>query len=125
MGQQKPRFFYGWYVALVGTTSYTLGYGARYSFSVIFPSLLEEFKWPRDITATMLSVHILTYGIMAPITGYLVDRTGPRKTMITGAILLSLGLALSHWGNQLWHFWISFGLIAGVGLCMIGAVPFM
>jgi len=124
MSKQKPRFFYGWYIALVGTTSYALGYGTRFSFSVIFPSLLEEFKWPRDITATMLSIHILTYGIMAPITGYLVDRTGPRKTMITGASLLSLGLILSHWGNQLWHFWISFGLIAGMGLCMIGAVPF-
>jgi len=122
--KQKRHIFYGWYIVLVGATSYTLGYGARYSFSVIFPSLLEDFKWPRDITATMLSVHILIYGIMAPITGYLVDRIGPRKTMVMGVTLLSLGLALSRWGNQLWHFWISFGLIAGMGLCMIGAVPF-
>lgn len=124
INKRTPPIFYGWYIALVGSTSYALGYGARYSFSVIFPSLLEEFKWPRDITATMLSVHVLIYGIMAPITGYLVDRRGPRKTMITGAILLSLGLALSHWANRLWHFWISFGLISGMGLCMIGAVPF-
>jgi MFS family permease len=124
MKVQKPRTFYGWYIALVGAASYALGYGSRYSFSVIFPSLLEEFHWPRDITAAMLSVHVLIYGIMAPITGYLVDRSGPRKTMVMGAILLSLGLALSHWGNQFWHFWISFGLLSGMGLCMIGAVPF-
>ncbi len=116
--------YYGWYIVFVGTTAYALGYGARYSFSVIFPSLLEEFKWPRDITATMLSFHIFIYGIMAPIVGYLVDRTGPRKTMVTGAILLSVGLALSHWGTRVWHFWISFGLISGIGLCMLGAVPF-
>ena len=120
----KPRIFYGWYIALVGATCYALGYGARFSFSVIFPSLLEEFKWPRDLTATMFSIHVFVYGIMAPITGYLVDRTGPRKTMILGASLLSLGLILSRWGNHLWYFWITFGLISGVGLCMIGAVPF-
>jgi len=121
----KDHFiFYGWYITLVGTAAYTLGYGARYSFSVIFPALLEEFRWPRGITATMLSIHILIYGIMAPITGSLVDRTGPKKTMVMGVTLLSLGLALSHWGNQLWHFWISFGLLSGMGLCMIGAVPF-
>jgi len=119
-----PRFFYGWYIALTGAAAYALGYGSRFSFSVIFPSLLEEFKWPRDLTATMFSVHVFIYGVMAPITGYLVDRKGPRKTMILGTLFLALGLALSGAGSHLWHFWITFGLISGVGLCMIGAVPF-
>ncbi len=124
MDKRKPRIFYGWYIAFVGATAYALGYGSRFSFSVIFPSLLEEFKWSRDLTATMFSVHLLIYGIAAPITGFLVDRTGPRKTMVLGTILLSLGLVLSRWGNQLWYFWITFGLVSGAGLCMIGAVPF-
>jgi MFS family permease len=124
MDKKTTPLFYGWYIALVGATAYALGYGSRFSFSVIFPSLLEEFKWSRDLTATMFSVHLLIYGIAAPITGFLVDRTGPRKTMVLGTILLSLGLVLSRWGNQLWYFWITFGLISGAGLCMIGAVPF-
>ncbi len=124
MDKKTTPLFYGWYIALVGATAYALGYGSRFSFSVIFPSLLEEFKWSRDLTATMFSVHLLIYGIAAPITGFLVDRTGPRKTMVLGTILLSLGLILSRWGNQLWYFWITFGLISGAGLCMIGAVPF-
>ena len=124
MEKGKHYIFYGWYIALVGAASYALGYGARFSFSVIFPSLLEEFKWSRDITATMFSVHLLIYGIAAPITGFLVDRRGPRKTMVLGTILLALGLVLSRWGNQLWFFWITFGVISGAGLCMIGAVPF-
>jgi MFS family permease len=124
MDKRKPHIFYGWYIALVGSTAYALGYGSRFSFSVIFPSLLEEFKWSRDLTATMFSVHLLIYGIAAPITGFLVDRTGPRKTMVLGTILMALGLILSRWGNQLWYFWITFGIISGGGLCMIGAVPF-
>jgi len=124
MDKKANPFFYGWYIALVGATAYALGYGARFSFSVIFPSLLEEFKWSRDLTATMFSVHLLIYGIAAPITGFLVDRTGPRKTMVLGTILMALGLILSRWGNQLWYFWITFGIISGGGLCMIGAVPF-
>ena len=53
---QKQRFvFYGWIIVAAGLVSYALGYGARYSFSVIFPSLLDEFQWPRDLTAVMLS----------------------------------------------------------------------
>jgi sugar phosphate permease len=122
---KKDKFiFYGWYITVAGLISYTLGYGARYSFSVIFPSLLDEFKWPRDITAAMLSVHILVYGMIAPVAGFLVDRTGPRKTMVSGAGLLSAGLALSRWGSEPWHFYLSFGVLSGAGLCLMGSVPF-
>jgi MFS family permease len=116
--------FYGWYITIAGLVSYTLGYGARYSFSVIFPALLEEFKWPRDATAGMLSAHILAYGIASPFAGYLVDRTGPRKTMVSGAVILSLGLFLSCFASQLWHFYLTFGVLAGAGLSLMGSVPF-
>jgi len=49
--RKTPLIFYGWFIVAAGVASYALGYGARYSFSVIFPSLLEEFQWPRDWTA--------------------------------------------------------------------------
>ncbi len=116
--------FYGWFIVVAGIVCYAVGYGSRYSFSVIFPSLLEEFQWPRDITAAMLSVHMLFYGLVAPLAGSLVDRIGPRKTMAFGIVLLSLGLALSGWGSKPWHFYLSFGVLAGAGLCLMGAVPF-
>lgn len=108
----------------VGLITYASAYGSRYSFSIFFPSLLEEFKWPRDITAAILSLHILIYGFTSPLAGYLVDRIGPRITMVLGAALLSLGLALSCLGTELWHFYLTFGALAGVGLCFVGAVPF-
>lgn len=122
--KKRPFVFYGWFIVAAGIFSYTLGYGARYSFSVIFPSLLEEFHWPRDATAVMLSVHILVYGLIAPVAGHLADRIGPRKTMGFGVLVLSIGLALSGKANQLWHFYLSFGVLTGTGLCLIGAVPF-
>ena len=122
--KKKQFLFYGWFIVGAGILSYAFGYGARYSFSVIFPSLLEDFQWPRDITAAMLSVHIFFYGLVAPVAGHLVDRMGPRKTMAFGGILLSLGLALSALGNKPWHFFLTFGVLTGSGLCLIGAVPF-
>jgi len=103
---------------------HTLGYGARYSFSVIFPSLLEEFKWPRDTTAAMLSIHLLVYGVVSPLAGGMVDRVGPRKTMACGIVLMFLGLILSSCGYNPWHFYFSFGVLFGAGLCLIGSVPF-
>ena len=122
---QKHRFvFYGWIIVAAGLVSYALGYGARYSFSVIFPSLLDEFQWPRDLTAVMLSIHLLVYGLIAPVAGGLVDRIGPRKTMVSGVLLLSLGLALSAFGSKPLHFYITFGVMTGAGLSLTGAVSF-
>jgi MFS family permease len=122
--KRAQLIFYGWFIVAIGILSYAMGYGARYSFSVIFPALLDEFHWPRDITALMLSVHMLVYGLVAPLAGKLVDRIGPRKTMTFGVTLLSTGLALSALGTSPWHFYATFGVLAGAGLCMIGAVPF-
>jgi len=122
--EKHPFIFYGWLIVATGIVVYALGYGTRYSFSVIFPVLIDEFQWPRDITAAILSVHILVYGFVAPVAGHLVDRIGPRKTMAFGTMLLALGLVLSGEGREPWHFYLTFGLLSGVGLCLIGAVPF-
>jgi len=122
--QKESRFFYGWVIVAIGIFVQTLGYGVRYSFSVIFPSLLEQFGSPRDATAAILSFHMLAYGIVAPIAGALVDRLGVKKTMGLGAALLALGAATSGLGNALWHNYLTFGLLTAVGLCLMGSVPF-
>lgn len=122
--QGGTLFYYGWFIVAAGIVVYSLGYGARYSFSVIFSCLLEEFRWPRDTTAAMLSAHILVYGLVAPVAGHLVDRVGPRKTMLGGTMLLALGLVLSAFAQRPWHFYLTFGVLTGSGLCLTGAVPF-
>lgn len=122
--EKRPLIFHGWLIVAVAMVAHALGYGSRYSFAVIFPSLLEAFQWPRDITAAMLSFHLLVYGFVAPAAGGLVDRMGPRKTMALGTIVLALGLALSGQGTEVWHFYVTFGALTGGGLCLIGAVPF-
>lgn len=122
--KERHFIFYGWFIVAVGILAHMLGYGSRYSFSVIFPFLLEEFHWPRDTTALMLSVHMLAYGLVAPVAGLLVDGMGPRKTMCFGIALLALGLGLSGQASQPWHFFITFGLLCGSGLCLSGTVAF-
>jgi MFS family permease len=120
---RRPWIFFGWYIVFTGMLIQGLGYGSRYSFSVFFPTLIENFGWPRDLGASLLSSHLLCYGIVAPLAGGLVDRFGSRRTMYTGTALLSLGMILSRWGYSPWHFQLTFGLLVGVGLCLLGSVP--
>lgn len=122
--KKRHLVFYGWFIVATGMVITALGYGARYSFSVIFPALLADFQWPRDVTAAMLSVHLLIYGFVAPVAGGLVDKIGPRRTMVLGVMLLASGLALSGYGSEPWHFYLSYGVLSGIGLCLTAMVPF-
>lgn len=122
-GRRSRRLFYGWYVVSCGFIFLALGYGARYSFSVFFPELVQQFGWPRDLTGSILSTHLLAYGSTAPLAGYLVDKWGARRTMLLGTGLLCTGIMTAGFGSQPWHFYLTFGLIAGVGLCLLASVP--
>jgi len=67
--RKSGRIFFGWYIVAAGTMIQAFGYGSRYSFSVFFPTLLDEFGWPRDLGASILSTHLLFYGLTAPLAG--------------------------------------------------------
>lgn len=120
---QPGRIFYGWYIVAAGFALLSIGYGARYSYAVFFPSVIAQFGWPRDLAASILSLHLICYGLTAPLSGFLVDRIGPRRSMLGGAVLLSLGMVLSGFSTRPWHFYLTFGLLAGVGLCLLASAP--
>ena len=88
-----------------------------------FPVVVEVFHWPRDLGASILSWHLIFYGLTAPLAGFFVDRLGPRKTMLTGTMLLSGGMMLSSLSSAPWHFYLTFGCLAGVGLCLLASAP--
>jgi MFS family permease len=122
-GHKAGRIFFGWYIVAAGTMIQGLGYGSRYSFAVFFPTLLDQFGWSRDLGASILSTHLWSYGLVAPFAGGLIDRIGSRKTMLTGTVMLALGLILSSWGWAPWHYFLTFGVLSGGGLSLLGAVP--
>lgn len=123
VGNKKPRIFYGWFIVIAGIILLSLGYGSRYSYSVFFPTVVAEFGWHRDLAGSILSFHLICYGLTAPLSGFLVDRIGPKKSMLIGSIIMTLGMALSGLSTKPWHFYVTFGLLAGFGLCLVASVP--
>ena len=98
----------------------TLVYGVRHSFSVFFPSILDEFGWSRGSTAIMLSIHVFAYGVLAPVAGSLGDRWRPEKIMAGGVVILGVAIASCSFAHQLWHFYLIFGLGTPLGLAFCG-----
>ncbi|RJQ55456.1 MAG: MFS transporter [Desulfobacteraceae bacterium] len=117
---ERSAFFYGWIIVGMAAVTMTLVYGVRHSFSVFFPSILNQFGWSRGSTAIMLSIHIFAYGALAPIAGMLGDRWRPRVLMPIGIIILGSAAAACGLANELWHFYLIFGICAPLGLCFCG-----
>lgn len=100
-------------------------FGIRTVFSVFFVALIDHFNWSRAEAAFGQSIALLAYMIMAPITGTLIDRIGPRKVILPGIILTGIGFLLCTQIQTIIHFYIFFGLMVGIGVTWgMGIAPF-
>jgi len=117
---KRPHLFYGWVIVGITAVSFTLIYGIRHSFSVFFPSILDEFGWARGSTAIMLSLNILIYGFLAPVAGSLGDRWKPTRIMPIGITILALATASCAFAHESWHFYLLFGVLMPIGTAFAG-----
>jgi sugar phosphate permease len=117
---KRPRFFYGWVIVAVAFTMMAVGYALRNTFSVFYPTLVEDFGWARGSTALMFSINILVYGITAPLAGGLADRFSPRIVFPIGVCIMGGAIALCSVASQQWHFFLLYGAVAAFGLSMTG-----
>lgn len=95
-------------------------YGIRHSFSVFFPSILDEFGWSRGDTAFMLSLNLLVYGFTAPVAGSLGDRWKPYRIMPIGIVILGLATAGCAFVTELWQFYLLIGVLMPIGTAFSG-----
>jgi sugar phosphate permease len=121
--KEGQGIFYGWVILGTAFITLVLGYATRNTFSVFYPTIVEEFGWGRGSTALMFSISIIIYGLAAPVAGSLVDRFKPRLILSLGGCILGGGVALCSLATAQWHFFISYGVIAAVGLSFAGWTP--
>lgn len=112
----KPKIFYGWVITGVVFINLGMAYGAQYSFGVLFPSLIEEFKWTRQSISGAFSLYNFMYSVLGVLLGRWCDRFGPRIILIFGSIFLGLGIGLISQVQTPWHLYVVYGLLASWGM---------
>lgn len=113
--RSKPRFFYGWWLVLVGSTLHFFAGGTfYYGFTVFFNPIRQTFGWSAASTSIAFTFQRLQAGILAPLAGFMVDKIGPRKLMVLGWSMVGLGFVLMSRVNSLPMFYMSF-LITAIG----------
>jgi len=115
-----PRFFYGWSIVAIAFVTMGVGVNARTAFSLFFPPILDEFGWPRGLTAGAFSFGFLVSAILGPILGRMMDRRGPRAVMLLGVALAGAGLGLAPLVTAPWHLYLTLGVLVGGGTVCLG-----
>jgi MFS family permease len=113
-------FFYGWVIVAVTFVTMAIGVTARTSFSLLFPPIVEEFGWERGATAGAFSFGFLVSGVLSPLIGRMMDRFGPRAVMELGVVLMASGLLLAPLTTQIWHLYLTIGMLVGGGSICLG-----
>ena len=116
-------FYYGWIIVGTALVTMLVAYGIWWSFSMFYVQILKEFGWSRGSTATIFTVGSVVYGFGSLVAGALVDRFGPRKLLPLACILIAAGCLINSLAQQLWHFYLAYGVFIGLGVICAGFVP--
>ena len=92
----KPPIYFGWYVVAAVTFIAFVNTGSRSSFGIFVIPMSEEFGWSRFTISVVAAIGAIVGGAAQPFLGYLFDRIGARKVILTS--LLTVGLATAALG---------------------------
>ena len=109
------RVHYAWIVVVVTFFSLLASAGVRTAPSIIIVPLETEFGWDRASVSLAVAVSLFAFGFGAPLGGIVVDRFGPRRVMLGGLTLITLGLIPLLFLTDLWQLHLFWGLVVGIG----------
>jgi len=110
---KKPLYF-GWYVCAATLFIGFVSIGARNSFGVFVIPMSEEFGWSRLTVSIAAALGVLVNGIIQPFMGQLFDRTGGRKVILIGLLVLGISTILLSLTFHILFLVFMFGFIASM-----------
>ena len=111
----RQRIFYGWW--LTGVAAFVMVIGTVPIFQGMtawFVVLEREFGWSRAQLSLAFSLTRAEGTIMGPLAGYLVDKVGPRRMVLSGLPVMGIGFILFSQVDNLWQFYGAF-VLASMG----------
>jgi MFS family permease len=110
-----------WVVASVALFIMMMAFGAAWITAVGLKDIAAEAGGARSIPALASSLAWLGSGMGGILMGRIAERVGTRWTVISGALMIGVGLSISTLGPP-WPLWIGHGLFIGlIGLGGINA----
>ena len=110
------RIFYGWLVVAAAFAITFVGFGSAYTFSAFLEQLEHDFGASRGSVSLVFSLAGFLYFGLGIISGPLADRFAARRIVVTGMVLLGVGLALASLARSLFEVYAAYSLGVGLGV---------
>jgi sugar phosphate permease len=119
---KSQKLFYGWVVVAVTAITLFFSAGIRSAPGVFLLPLEDDMGWSRSAISFAISIGLITLGLAAPLSGWLMDRFGPKRVTLAGLLLVVVAMVSSYAITALWQLNLLWGVISGLGTGMIGGV---
>ena len=108
------KLFYGWVIVAVGALMTCVAIGAMFSLAVYLQPMSVDTGWSRAGISSAMTLDFLTMGVAGFGWGAVSDRFGTRIVVLTGSVLLGLGLLLASRAQSLIEFQLVYGVLVGL-----------
>lgn len=119
---KSQKLFYGWVVVAVTAMTLFFSAGIRSAPGVFILPLEQDMGWSRSAISFAVSIGLITLGIAGPLSGWLMDRFGPKRITVAGLLLVVAAMVSSYGITELWQLNLLWGVLSGLGTGMIGGV---
>jgi len=104
-------FFYGWTIVYAAGSSYLVrNAAASLTLSVFIVPMSDELGWSRTLIAGAASAAGVASLIVAPLTGWLVDRFGARVLLLSSVLVLGFSTMSLRWATVPIAFYLAYGI---------------
>src|SRR5499425_2443827 len=107
------KIYYGWVVVAAGALMGCVAIGTVFSLAVFLQPMSDATGWSRTGISSAMTIVFLTMGVGAFGWGALTDRFGPMIVVLSGGLLLGLGLAWASRATSLLEFQLIYGTVVG------------
>ncbi len=111
-----PPSRYRWLILGSAFLIIAMSIGTLFTLSVFLDPMEKSLGWSRASIGAIGFFNWIVMGAGGVVAGYLSDRFGTRIVVLAGSALLGLGLLLSSQVSEVWHFYVTFGLMVGGGV---------
>ncbi len=116
------RVYFGWIAVAVTALILLVAAGVRSAPGVFLVPMLADGQFDRATLSFAASIGLLLYGLAGPLAGALIDRFGPRRTMIAGMALVIAAMLLSARMTTTVELLLVWGALSGIGTGLAAAV---
>src|ERR1043165_9693822 len=115
------RAHYRWIIVAAGGALGCVAIGGLVSLPVFLRPIAQDTGWSTTGISTAMTLAFIALAVGSIGWGTLSDRVGPRIVVLTGAVLLTAGLALASLATSLLAFQLLFGVVVGISAAAIFA----